>query len=162
MERLSRRQLMNKEVQVSLRVRLWQLTKMTRLTTRGIPHRAQQNNSNTESHTNKEVIERARATLKKKQTNIEFFKAGNQRSIAHRSAEPRNKSFLCDRASSDSDRMADKRKKGGCAVSSVESRGMSEEGETTEIRSTATDWFEHSDLVTTAFPVCSQVDELKS
>ena len=98
------------------------------------------------------MIERARATLKEKQRNIEFFKAGNQRPIGHRSAEPRNKRSLCDRTSPDSGRMADKRKKGGCAVSSVESRGMSEEGETTEIRSTATDWFEHSDLSPLRFP----------
>ncbi|KAK3760224.1 hypothetical protein RRG08_005040 [Elysia crispata] len=98
---------------------------MARMTTRAIPHRAQQNNSDTESHTNKEVIERARATLKEKQTNIEFFKAENQRPIGHRSAEPRNKRSLCDRTSSDSDRMADKRKKGGCAVSSEESRVVS-------------------------------------
>ena len=91
---------------------------------------------------------------------MSFFKAGNQSPIGHRSAEPRNKRSLCDRTSSDSDRMADKRKKGGCAVSSVESRGMSEEGDSTEITSTATDWFEHSDLVITAFPVCSQVDDI--
>ncbi|KAK3739126.1 hypothetical protein RRG08_045356 [Elysia crispata] len=74
MARSSRRQLMKKEVLVSLRVRLWQLTKMTRLTTRGIPHRAQQTNSNTVSHTNKELIERARATLKKKKQPSTFLK----------------------------------------------------------------------------------------
>ena len=98
-------------------------------------------NSKTESHTNKEVIERARDTLKKKQTTIDFFQAGSQKPIRHKSAEPSSKRSLSDRASSDSDSMADKRKKGGCTVNSVESK----EGETTELRSTATDWFEHSE-----------------
>ena len=66
--------------------------------------------------------------------------AGRQRPIRHRHAKPRSKRSLSDQASSDSDRMADKRKKGGCTVNSVESRSMGEEGETTEIlRSTGTD-----------------------
>ena len=41
--------------------------------------------------------------------------------------------------------MADKRKKGGYTVNSVESRDMSEKGETMGIRLIEMDWFEHSE-----------------
>ena len=87
--------------------------------------------------------ERARATLRNKQTTLDWFKAGSQRPTRHRS-EPRNKRQLCENSST-SPSNVDKKKK-GCVDDREETDSVSAvsgEGETTKSRSNTIDWFEY-------------------
>ena len=61
---------------------------------------------------NKSVTERARATLRNKQTSLDWFKAGSQRPTRH-SSQPRNKRQLCEHSST-SPSNVDKKKKSMC------------------------------------------------
>ena len=87
--------------------------------------------------------ERARATLRNKQTTLDWFKAGSQKPTRHRS-EPRNKRQLCEHSST-SPSNVDKKKK-GCVDDREETDSVSAvsvEGETTKSRSNTIDWFEY-------------------
>ena len=88
-------------------------------------------------------IERARATLRNKQTTLDWFKASSQRPTRHRS-EPRNKRQLCEHSST-SPSNVDKKKR-GCVDDREETDSVSAvsgEGETTKSRSNTIDWFEY-------------------